>query len=344
MKHLKLEERVSNRVLMGGWGKLLLEFGLCMSLSLGLAFSCCAQEANYPSKPIRLVVGFSPGGSADGVGRALAENLSLRLGQPVIVENRAGANGNIAAEMVARAQADGYTLYFPSIGHAVNATLYKNLSFDPVADFTAIGGVFSAPNMLVVPAKSPFHTVAQLVAFAKAHPGALTFASSGSGTSVHLSGELFAKMAGISMVHIPYKGTGSAMPDLISGQVDMSFPNIPSALPQVNAGTLRALGVTTAKRSNASPQVPTMSEAGVPGYDMATWYGLIGPANMAPSIRTRLNAELQVILANPQFKVKLLSQGAETMPGTALQFENFIKSETERWRKIIEQAKISIDQ
>ena len=302
-----------------------------------------AQEANYPSKAIRLVVGFSPGGSADGVGRSLAENLSLRLGQPVIVENRAGANGNIAAEMVARSAPDGYTLYFPSIGHAVNATLYKNLSFDAVSDFTAIGGVFSAPNMLVVPARSPFHSVAEIVAYAKAHPGALTFASSGSGTSVHLSGELFAKMAGISMVHIPYKGTGSAMPDLISGQVDMSFPNIPSALPQVKAGTLRAMGVTTAQRSSAAPTVPTMSEAGVSGYDMATWYGLVGPANMPSAVRTRLNAELQVILRDPQFKTKLISQGAETMPGTALQFESFIKSEVERWRKIIEQSKISLD-
>jgi tripartite-type tricarboxylate transporter receptor subunit TctC len=321
---------------------------VCIS-SLGLLLCLCgafaghAQEANYPSKAIRLVVGFSPGGSADGVGRALAENLSLKLGQPVIVENRAGANGNIAAEMVARAQPDGYTLYFPSIGHAVNATLYKNLSFDAVTDFTAIGGVFSAPNMLVVPARSPFHSVAEIVAHAKAHPGALTFASSGSGTSVHLSGELFAKMAGISMVHIPYKGTGSAMPDLISGQVDMSFPNIPSALPQVKAGTLRAMGVTTAKRSTAAPAVPTMSEAGVTGYDMATWYGLVGPANMPTAVRARLNAELQVILNNPQFKTKLTSQGAETMPGSALQFESFIKSEVERWRKIIEQSKISLD-
>lgn len=315
--------------------------GLLLCLSSALAVH--AQEANYPSKAIRLVVGFSPGGSADGVGRALAENLSLKLGQPVIVENRAGANGNIAAEMVARAQPDGYTLYFPSIGHAVNATLYKNLSFDAVTDFTAIGGVFSAPNMLVVPARSPFHSVAEIVAHAKAHPGALTFASSGSGTSVHLSGELFAKMAGISMVHIPYKGTGSAMPDLISGQVDMSFPNIPSALPQVKAGTLRAMGVTTAKRSSAAPAVPTMSEAGVTGYDMATWYGLVGPANMPSAVRARLNAELQVILNNPQFKTKLTSQGAETMPGSALQFESFIKSEVERWRKIIKQSKISLD-
>ena len=312
--------------------------------TIGLASANAAEPAsNYPTKPIHLIVGFSPGGAADSVGRALAEGLSNRLGQPVVVENKAGANGNIAAEYVARSPADGYVLYFPSIGQAVNVSLYKNLSYDPVKDFTAIGGVFSAPNMLVVPINSPYKTVAELIAAGKANPGKLTYASSGSGTSVHLSAALFEKMAKIDMVHIPYKGTGSAMPDVISGQVDMSFPNLPSAWPQVKAGNLRALGVTTAKRSAAAPNVPTIAEGGLPGYDMATWYGLVAPANLPPNIRTRLNKELQVILADPKFKDKLIAQGADPMPGTSEQFAQFIKSEIEKWRKLIAQSNITVD-
>jgi tripartite-type tricarboxylate transporter receptor subunit TctC len=288
-------------------------------------------------------VGFSPGGSADTVGRALAEGLSVRLGQPVVVENKAGANGNIAAEYVARSAPDGYVLYFPSIGHAVNASLYKNLSYDPVNDFTAIGGVFSAPNILIVPANSPYKSVNELIAAGKANPGKLTFASSGNGTSVHLSAVLFEKMAKIEMIHVPYKGTGSAMPDVISGQVDMSFPNLPSGLPHVKLGSLRALGVTTAKRSGAAPNIPTIAESGLPGYDMATWYGLVAPANLPIEIRNRLNKELQGILADPRFKDKLIAQGADPMPGTPEQFALFIRAEIDKWRKLITQSQITID-
>lgn len=319
-------------------------FFLAVIAVFGLSAANAAEPAvTYPTKPIRLIVGFSPGGAADTVGRALAEGLSTRLGQPVVVENKPGANGNIAAEFVARAPGDGYVLYFPSIGHAVNVSLYKNLPYDSVKDFTAIGSVFSAPNILVVPMSSPYKTVGELIAAGKANPGKLTFASSGSGTSVHLSAVLFEKMAKIDMVHIPYKGTGSAMPDVISGQVDMSFPNLPSGWPQVKAGNLRALGVTTAKRSAAAPTVPTIAESGLPGYDMATWYGLVAPANLPVSIRNQLNKELQSILADPKFKDKLIAQGADPMPGTPEQFAQFIKSETEKWRKLIAQSNITVD-
>ncbi len=319
-------------------------FFLAVMAAFGLSAANAAEPAaSYPTKPIRLIVGFSPGGAADTVGRALAEGLSTRLGQPVVVENKPGANGNIAAEFVARAPGDGYVLYFPSIGHAVNVSLYKNLTYDSVKDFTAIGSVFSAPNILVVPMSSPYKTVGELIAAGKANPGKLTFASSGSGTSVHLSAVLFEKMAKIDMVHIPYKGTGSAMPDVISGQVDMSFPNLPSGWPQVKAGNLRALGVTTAKRSAAAPTVPTIAESGLPGYDMATWYGLVAPANLPVSIRNQLNKELQSILADPKFKDKLIAQGADPMPGTPEQFAQFIKSETEKWRKLIAQSNITVD-
>ena len=319
-------------------------FFLALIFWIGLSSAHAADIASsYPIKPIHLIVGFSPGGSADTVGRALAEGLSNRLGQPVIVENKAGANGNIAAELVARSTADGYTLYFPSIGHAVNASLYKNLPYDPIKDFTAIGGVFSAPNMLVVPVNSPYKSVAEVIAAAKANPGRLTFASSGSGTSVHLSAVLFEKMAKIEMIHVPYKGTGNAMPDVISGQVDMSFPNLPSAVPQVKAGNLRGLGITSAKRSAAAPGVPTIAESGLPGYDMATWYGLVAPANLPIGIRNRLNKELQSILADPKFKDKLIAQGADPMPGTPEQFSTFIKGEMEKWRKLIAQSQITVD-
>jgi tripartite-type tricarboxylate transporter receptor subunit TctC len=322
---------------------------VCVKGAFVLATWCVAQivcaqtKGDYPNKPIHLIVGFSPGGSADTVGRALAEGLSVRLGQPVVVENKAGANGNIAAEYVARSAPDGYVLYFPSIGHAVNASLYKNLSYDPVNDFTAIGGVFSAPNILIVPANSPYKSVNELIAAGKANPGKLTFASSGSGTSVHLSAVLFEKMAKIEMIHVPYKGTGSAMPDVISGQVDMSFPNLPSGLPHVKSGSLRALGVTTAKRSGAAPNIPTIAESGLPGYDMATWYGLVAPANLPIEIRNRLNKELQGILADPRFKDKLIAQGADPMPGTPEQFALFIRAEIDKWRKLITQSQITID-
>jgi tripartite-type tricarboxylate transporter receptor subunit TctC len=322
---------------------------VCVKGALVLATWCVAQivcaqtKGDYPNKPIHLIVGFSPGGSADTVGRALAEGLSVRLGQPVVVENKAGANGNIAAEYVARSAPDGYVLYFPSIGHAVNASLYKNLSYDPVNDFTAIGGVFSAPNILIVPANSPYKSVNELIAAGKANPGKLTFASSGSGTSVHLSAVLFEKMAKIEMIHVPYKGTGSAMPDVISGQVDMSFPNLPSGLPHVKSGSLRALGVTTAKRSGAAPNIPTIAESGLSGYDMATWYGLVAPANLPIEIRNRLNKELQGILADPRFKDKLIAQGADPMPGTPEQFALFIRAEIDKWRKLITQSQITID-
>jgi len=308
-----------------------------------LSVSHLAVAQEYPVRPIKLIVGFSPGGAADSVGRALAEGLSLRLGQTVVVENRAGANGNLAAEATARSPADGYTLYFPSVGHAVNVSLYKRLSYDPIKDFTPIGKVFTAPNLLVVTSKSPFRSASELIAFAKANPKKLNFASSGQGTSVHLSAELFMRMANIEMVHVPYKGTGSAMPDLLTGVVDLSFPNLPSALPLVKSGQLRALGVTTAKRSAAASDIPSISEAALPGYEMSTWYGLVGPANLPPEIVQKLNAALQHVLQQPKFRERLLSQGADPAPGSAEDFGRFLVSEIDRWRSLIRAAGIALD-
>ena len=311
--------------------------------ALGALLLPLVALAAYPEKTIKIVVGFTPGGSADSIARILGMAMSSRMGQTVIIENRAGANGNIATEFVSRSAPDGYTLFYTSIGHAVNPALYKDAKYDPVKDFTPIGQVLSAPNVLVVPASSPFNNVKEMITNAKANPGKLDFASSGSGASVHLSAEVFKQMAGLDLVHIPYKGTGSLLPDLLSGTVAMSFPNLPSALPFIQSGKLKALGVTTAKRSAAAPQIPTLAEAGVPGYDMSTWYGLIGPAGMPPAIVTQLNHELNAILQDPVIRQKLVAQGVDPVTGSPEEFGQFIRKETRYWAELIKKAKVELN-
>lgn len=301
------------------------------------------SAAAWPDKPVRIVVGFTPGGTADSVARILAASLGPRLGGSVVVETRAGANGNLATEHVARAAPDGHTLFFTSIGHVVNPLLYRDATYDPVAGFSPIGQVLAAPNILVVPASSPFQSARELIAFAKANSGRLDVGSSGSGTSVHLSAELFKQLAGVELTHIPYKGTGSALPDLLSGTLAMMFPNLPSALPLVQAGKLRALGVTTAKRSEAAPSIPTLAEAGVTGYDMSTWYGLIGPARMPADLVARLNRELRAVLADPAVRDKLQGQGADVVTGSPEDFARFIQDESARWSRLIRQARVRVE-
>jgi tripartite-type tricarboxylate transporter receptor subunit TctC len=298
--------------------------------------------AAYPDKPIKIIVGFTAGGTADRVGRILATTMGARMNQTMIVENRPGANGNLATDMVARSAPDGYTIFLTSVGHAVNPSLYKEANYDPVKDFTPIGQVLSAPNGLVVPGNSPFNTAKDLMTFAKSNPGKLNFASSGSGTSVHLSAEMFKVQAGVQIVHIPYKGTGSLMPDLLSGVVDLAFPNLPSALPHIKSGALKALGVTTSKRSAAAPQIPTLAEAGVPGYDMSTWYGLIGPANMPASVVSKLNHALREVLADPEVFNKLVAQGVDPVTGSPEEFGKFIKDESGNWARILKQVNLTI--
>jgi tripartite-type tricarboxylate transporter receptor subunit TctC len=300
-------------------------------------------HAVYPEKPIRIIVGFTPGGTADSVARLLASSMGPRLGQSIVVENKPGANGVLATDFVQRSAPDGYTIFFTSIGHAVNPSLYKDAKYDPVKDFTPIGQVLSAPNILVVPASSPFNTVKDLITFAKANPGKLDFASSGGGASVHLSGELFKQIVGIEMTHIPYKGTGSLLPDLISGTVSMSFPNLPSALPLIQNGKLKALGVTTAKRSAAAPNINTLAEAGVMGYDMSTWYGLVGPANMPPDVVKRLNQELRNVLQDPQIRSKMVSQGVDPVTGSPEAFTAFIQDETKAWAALLKKIKVDLN-
>jgi tripartite-type tricarboxylate transporter receptor subunit TctC len=317
--------------------------------SAALVFACLgamhAQPAHalFPEKPIRIIVGFTPGGTADSVARLLASSMGPKLGQTIVVENKPGANGLLATDFVQRAAPDGYTIFFTSIGHAVNPALYKDAKYDPVKDFTPIGQVLSAPNVLVVPGNSPFNTVKDLIVFAKANPGKLDFASSGGGASVHLSGELFKQIAGIEMTHIPYKGTGSLLPDLIAGTVSMSFPNLPSAMPMIQNGKLKALGVTTAKRSGAAPNINTLAEAGVTGYDMSTWYGLIGPANMPADVVKRLNQELRNVLQDPQVRSKMISQGVDPVSGTPEAFATFIQEETKSWAQLLKKIKVDLN-
>lgn len=299
--------------------------------------------AAYPEKPITFVVGFSPGGTADGTARMLADLMSKDLGQPIVVENRAGANGNIATMHVARQAPDGYTLFVTSIGHTVNPWLNENVDYDPVKDFTPVGRILTAPNLMVVPASSPFNNVQDVIAFAKANPGKLNMASSGTGTSVHLSGELFQKLAGVEFTHIPYKGTGSAMPDLLSGVTQVMFPNLPSALPQVRGGNLKAMGVTTDERFAGAADIPTIEESGVPGYDLSTWYGMIGPAGMDSAIVEQLNVSLQKALSDPAVQEAMLKRGSTAAPSSAQEFGEFLQAESKKWSELIKEANIKAD-
>jgi tripartite-type tricarboxylate transporter receptor subunit TctC len=297
----------------------------------------------YPDKPIKVIVGFTPGGTTDMVARTVSQGMSERLGQPFVVENRPGANGNVATDIVMRSPPDGYTIFFTSVGHAVNPSLYKSAKYDPVKDFSPIGQVLSAPNVLVIAGNSPFKDLKELIAFAKAHPGKLDVASSGHGSSVHLSAEVFMKDAGVDLTHIPYKGTSVAIPDVMAGTVTMMFPNLPTMLPLIENGKLRALGVTTSVRSQVAPEIPTIAEAGVPGYNVGTWYGFIGPAKMDAAVVTRLNTSLNAVLTDPVISAKLRGQGIDLVFGTPEAFGAMIQSETDRWSKLIQNSNIKVE-
>jgi tripartite-type tricarboxylate transporter receptor subunit TctC len=294
-----------------------------------------AQSIDYPNKPIRLVIGFTPGGSTDTVGRQLANSFSKILGQSVIVENKPGANGNLATDAVRRAAPDGYTIFYTSIGHVTNPLIYKDAKYDPVKDFTPIGQVLAGPNVLVVPGNSKFKTLQDLIDYGRANPGKINFASSGIGSSVHLSGELFKQLSGVDMVHIPYKGSGNLLPHLIAGTVDLAFPNLPTGVALAEQGQLRALGVTTSTRSNAAPNIPTIAEAGVPNYDMSTWYGLVGPANMPAEVQKKLSDALLQTVNAPEFKERLIAQGMDPRASTPQEFAKFIDAESVRWSGIL---------
>jgi tripartite-type tricarboxylate transporter receptor subunit TctC len=295
--------------------------------------SAAAQE--YPNRVIRLLVPFASGGAPDVVARNLAQKLSERLGQSVIVDNRLGAGGNIAYEAVARSAADGYTLLFASTGIATNVSLYKHLSYDTLKDFAPITLVARSPHVLIAQPSLPAKSVQELVALGKNKPGELSFGSSGSGTIPHLAGEMFTAKTGVKLLHVPYKGMSLAQNDLMGGSINLIFSDIPSALSQVKVGKLRALGVTGAQRSPSMPDVPTLAEAGVPGYAIEAWFGILAPAGTPAPIVNRLNRELRAILAEPELKKKMLDLGQELVGDSPQEFTNFLRSEVKKMGDIV---------
>ncbi len=309
----------------------------------------CAASAHsqttgaYPSRPVRIIVPQSPGASTDLTARLIAQKLTVALGQTVLVDNRPGAGSIIGTEVVAKATPDGHTLLVVASSITLNPTLHKNLGYDPVRDFAPITQLSSFPNMITVHPTVPVKTVKDLIALAKAKPGALNYGSSGTGTGTHLSAELFKYMTGTDMVHVPYKGGGAAIPALVGGQVQLGFATVSSVLPHVKAGRLRSIAVTTAKRSAVLPEVPTIAEAGVPGYDHGPWNGFLAPGKTPRAIITRLNEETVRILHSPESRAVFLNEGAEPVGNKPEEFAAIIKSEIAKWAKVIQAAGIKAD-
>lgn len=304
----------------------------------GLAFSAAAQE--YPARPVRLIVPFPPGGGTDFFARILSQRLGENLGGTFIVDNRSGAGGIVGTEITARSKPDGYTIVLVSTSHAINPSLHRKLPFDPVRDFAPVTMLAAGPLLLVVHPSLPAHTVKELIALAKAKPGMLTVASAGNGTPPHLAVELFKSMTRVDMVHVPYKGNGPAYIDLIAGQVPVMFPSIATALPHVKAGKVRALAVTTTTRSGVAPELPTISEAGVPGYELSSWYGLLAPAGTPAAIVNRLQREVARIFNAADLREKLLAQGVEPLANAPDQFASRLTAEIAKWNKLARAAGI----
>jgi tripartite-type tricarboxylate transporter receptor subunit TctC len=315
-----------------------------VAAAVAAPFAFAQSAANYPAKPMRLVVPFPAGGTTDILARAVAQKLSETWGRQVIVDNRPGAGGNIGSDLVAKATPDGYTLLMGTVGtHAINPSLYKNMPYDHVKDFAPVILVAGVPNVLVVNPSLPVHSVPELIAYAKANPGKLNFASSGNGTSIHLSGELFKAMTGVEMTHVPYKGSAPALTDLIGGQVQLMFDNLPSSLPFIKAGKLRALAVTSGARAAALPDLPTLAESGLPGFEASSWFGVLAPAGTPRDIVARLNGAIAGWLASPEAKEKLLAQGAIAAGGTPEDFARHIGAETSKWAKVVKASGAHID-
>jgi tripartite-type tricarboxylate transporter receptor subunit TctC len=307
-----------------------------------MAISATAQT--YPSKPIKWVVPFAAGGTTDILARTVGEKLSIALGQPVVVDNRPGAGGGVGADYTAKSAPDGYTIMGGTIStHAINALLYKSLPYDPIKDFVPITLIARVPNMLVINPDVPAKNVAELIALLKANPAKYTFASSGNGTSQHLSGELFKSMAGVEMQHIPYKGSPPALQDVVAGQVTMTFDNITTAWPLAKGGRLRALAVTTAKRSPVAPDVPTLAEAGLVGYEVGSWQGVFAPAGTPPDVIRRLNAEMVKIIQSPEVREKLIALGAEPVGDSPEEFAALVKSEVSKWADVVKKSGARVD-
>jgi tripartite-type tricarboxylate transporter receptor subunit TctC len=307
------------------------------------AVSAIARAQSYPNRYVRLVVPFPPGGTGDPVGRVIASRLSEIWGQQVVVENKGGAAGNIAAQTVAQAEPDGYTLFLGSLFLATNPFLFSSVGYDPIADLAPIAKVGAFANLMVVPNSSPAKSVKEFIDFAKSNRGRTTFGSNGIGGTPHLCGELFRHMPGLEMVHVPYRGGGPALNDLIAGRVDVLFGTLPSILPQARAGTVRALAVTSATRAHSAPDIPTISESGVPGFELAGWNGLFMPARTPPDIVAKVHKDVVATLTHSLVRAKLEEMGVEVTPSTPAELAAYLQSEMAKWGPIIKKIGIKSD-
>ncbi len=316
---------------------------LAVTAALALGGLPLATSAQAP-RPMTVVVPFPAGGTTDILGRIMARQLGLRLGETLVVDNKPGAGGGIGTGLVAKAPADGRTLLLGTIGtHSINQALYKKLSYDPVKDFIPVTLVAMVPNVLVVPANSPLRSVKDLITQAKAQPGKLSYASAGNGTSIHLSGAMFEQMAQVDLQHVPYRGSAPAVTDLIGGQTAMMFDNLPSAMPHIKSGALRALAVTSGSRTASLPELPTIAQAGLPGYEASSWFGLWLPAGTPAAVVAKIGSEARAILADPEVRRQMLEQGAEAAPMSGEQFAAFIAAEAAKWGQVVRDAKVTLD-
>ena len=311
-----------------------------LSMVAGVALS---QPGDYPTRPIRLVVGYPAGGASDVAARIVSQKLSERLGQSVVVDNRPGSAGNIGADAVAKATADGYTLLLGTISLAVNPSLYPKMSYDPAKDLRAVSMISSTPFLLVTNPSAPYVSVSALLDAARRDPGAINYATAGNGSGSHLFTALFTKTAGISLTHVPYKGAAPAMNDVLGNQIPLTFDNIMTTLPLVKSGKLRAIAVSSGTRSSVAPDIPTLSESGVRGFDASAWFGLFAPAGTPPDRIRRLNAELAEVLKDRQVADKLLQLGAEPVHSSPEQFERFFLEEIRKWKEVVRDARIQVD-
>ena len=310
---------------------------LCIS---GFAF---AQEPKFPTKPIRMIVGYAPGGGSDIMGRLIAPQITEAMGQSIVIENKPGAAQNVAAELVARSPADGYTLFMSSAALGVNVSLYSKLNYDPIKDFAPVVVFASSPNLLLVHPTFPAKNITEFIALVKKNPGKYNYSSSGVGSTQHLSGEMLKLMLNSNIIHVPYKGTSPSMTALAGGEVDFSFSNIPAAQPMLGPGRIKALAITSAKRSSLLPELPTMIEGGLPGFVTQTWYGLLAPAGTPPSVVKALNAVVVKAVQKEDFRAKLAKLGADPIAESPEYFQKMLLDEIDRWGKVVKAANLKVE-
>jgi len=314
-----------------------------ISIAAFFAATLPAAAQTYPSKPIHLIVAFPPGGSVDAVARVVAPSLSESLAQPVVVENRSGASGNIGTELAARAKPDGTTLLIHTIPFVANAHLYERMPYDPLADFAPVSLLCSSPAVLIVHPSVPAHSVAELLQLARSKPGALNYSAAGAGTNPHIAGELFNMLANVDIVAVQYKGGGPALVAVLGGEVGITFQNISEAVPHVNSGRLRALGVTSAKRAAALPEVPTIAESGVPGYEFTTWHGVLAPKGTPRELVLLLNAKLVSVLHTPALSARFAQMGLDVIASTPEEFSAHLKKELEKWGRVVRERRMRVE-